>query len=231
MLANNNLEQRSYRMPVVSWFGVNGNYEDILLKGAQSVAGDHSTDLSVDDLTEALDVQSSFVLTFHKQLFSIMDGISLIDMGGVLVPITITISDHSLIVTPKEALKEGTLYTLSIPSGSVLDIFQNTTADIEINFTTTGELHFEVPVQGITDTVSQLTLSYGDTKQLTPTVLPADASMKRVFWKSSDEAVATVTQDGLVTGLQNGTATITVATIDGNFSYSYTVTVHACGFL
>ncbi|MBQ1963442.1 MAG: Ig-like domain-containing protein [Clostridia bacterium] len=226
MLANNNLDRQNYRMPVVSWFGAQGEYADILLEKAEGVNGDAKVELSAGELAVQLGVDSSFVLTFDKQIFTVLDGISLIDMGGNLVPIKITISDRSLIITPKEPLKEGTLYTLSIPSGLVLDIFRNTTADLDFNFTTTGELHFAIPVTGITDTVGQLTLSYGDAQYLTPTIAPADASMKRVTWHSSNENVATVTQDGLVTGKQNGTATITVTTFDGSHSYAYTVTVY-----
>ena len=226
MLANNNLDKQNYRMPVVSWFGAQGEYTDILLEKAEGVNGEAKVELSVGELANQLGIQSSFVLTFDKQLFTVLDGISLIDMGGNLVPIKITISDRSLIIMPKEPLKEGTLYTLSIPSGLVLDIFRNTTADLDFNFTTTGELHFAIPVTGITDTVGQLTLSYGDTQYLMPTIAPADASMKRVTWSSSNENVATVTQDGLVTGKQNGTATITVTTFDGSHEYAYTVTVY-----
>ena len=226
LLANNNLTLRSYHMPVVSWFGAQGEYVDILTENAESVAGENTTKLSSEDLTIGLDVRSKFVLTFNKQIFSVADGVTLIDMGGVVVPITITISDKSVIITPKEALKEGTLYTLSIPSGAVLDIFENTTYDMEFNFTTTGELHFDIPVQGITDTFNRFTLSYGNAQQLNPTITPADASMKRLGWKSSDTNVATVTQDGVVTGYQNGTAIITVTTFDGEYSYEYVVTVY-----
>ena len=226
MLANNNMAGVTYSKPVVAWFGANGEQTDILFESAQGINGDASTSLSPDDMAEGLNINTSFVLTFNKQLYSLVDGISLIDMGGNLIPLTVTISERSLIITPKTALKEGTLYTLSIPGGSVLDIFQNTTEDIEINFTTTGDLHFEIPVEAITDTTKQVSLTYGEPKQLYPTILPANASMKRVSWTTSDPNVVTVTQDGEVTGVQNGTATVTVTSFDGDFTYEYTVTVY-----
>ncbi len=52
---------------------------------------------------------------------------------------------------------------------------------------------------------------------LTPVFNPANASDKGVTWFSSDESVATVNQDGLVTGLKIGYATISVKTNDGGY--------------
>ena len=53
------------------------------------------------------------------------------------------------------------------------------------------------------------TLEVGETETLTATVAPADATNKNVTWESSDEDVATV-EDGVVTAVGVGSATITV---------------------
>ena len=67
----------------------------------------------------------------------------------------------------------------------------------------------------------------GETLQLTATVMPEDATDKTVTWASSDETVATVDQNGLVTAVAAGTATITASTIDGSdLSASCEVTVN-----
>ena len=68
-------------------------------------------------------------------------------------------------------------------------------------------------------------IEIGSTYQLTATVLPAGASDKSVTWSSSDEAVATVSDEGLVTGVAKGTATITVTTTDGSFTDTFTAMV------
>ncbi len=67
----------------------------------------------------------------------------------------------------------------------------------------------------------------GETTQLTATVLPISVSQvdKTVTWSSSDETVATVDANGLVTGLTGGTTTITVSA--GDYSASCVVTVLA----
>ena len=49
--------------------------------------------------------------------------------------------------------------------------------------------------------------------------------MKTVSWSSSDETVATVDADGVVTALKIGICKITVATDDGNKTASCVVTV------
>lgn len=60
---------------------------------------------------------------------------------------------------------------------------------------------------------------------LTATVTPDDATDQTVVWKSSDESVATVNQFGTVTGISDGTATITVTTNDGAKTASCEITV------
>lgn len=70
-----------------------------------------------------------------------------------------------------------------------------------------------------------LTLTEGDTVQLTATVEPADATNKDVIWSSNDEAIATVDANGKVTAVDTGTTTITVTTEDGNKTATCAVTV------
>ena len=63
------------------------------------------------------------------------------------------------------------------------------------------------------------------TLPLTAVITPAEATNKNVQWSSSDTAIATVDADGVVTGVSNGTATITVTSVRGNKTADYQVTV------
>lgn len=63
--------------------------------------------------------------------------------------------------------------------------------------------------ESITLDKESITLFEGETEQLTATVLPADAEDKTVTWTSSDNSVATVDGNGLVTAVAEGNATIT----------------------
>ncbi|GGI14461.1 hypothetical protein GCM10007377_11050 [Galliscardovia ingluviei] len=77
---------------------------------------------------------------------------------------------------------------------------------------------------GVAAGKATLDLSQGASAlQLNATVKPDNATNANVAWKSSDEAVATVSATGLVTPLKAGTATIT-ATADGK-SANVTITV------
>ncbi|MBR3561440.1 MAG: Ig-like domain-containing protein, partial [Oscillospiraceae bacterium] len=67
------------------------------------------------------------------------------------------------------------------------------------------------PATGVLLDSAALTLTRGAQKQLTATVLPADAEDKTVVWSSSADAVATVDSSGLVTAVGVGTATITAS--------------------
>ena len=69
------------------------------------------------------------------------------------------------------------------------------------------------------------TLIEGETEILVATVMPENATDKSVVWESGNESVATVSQEGLVTAVGEGKATITVKTNDGGFSASCEVTV------
>ena len=61
-------------------------------------------------------------------------------------------------------------------------------------------------------------IEVGETLGLTVAVLPEDATDKTVTWSSDNESVATVSEDGLVTALAGGTATITAKAGDASTS-------------
>lgn len=68
-------------------------------------------------------------------------------------------------------------------------------------------------------------IAVGDDETLVATVEPANATVKTVTWSSDDSDVATVDSTGKVTGVAAGTATITVTTVDGDFTDECEVTV------
>ena len=69
-------------------------------------------------------------------------------------------------------------------------------------------------------------IQIGNTLQLVSTILPSDIANKTVEWLTSDASVATVDENGLVTAIKPGVATITAKTTDGSdLSASCTITV------
>jgi pectate lyase len=82
-------------------------------------------------------------------------------------------------------------------------------------------------VKSITVNEGDFTLSVGENKQLTVTVLPNNAFNSGVTWFSYRDGVATVSPDGMVTAVAEGGTTITATAADGSgVSGSITVTVN-----
>lgn len=89
-----------------------------------------------------------------------------------------------------------------------------------------GSEEQNVPVSGITLGISETEFIIGDEPTtLTVTVAPDNATVKDITWSSSDESVATVSAEGVVTAVGEGTAIITATTKDGNKTATCTVTV------
>lgn len=74
----------------------------------------------------------------------------------------------------------------------------------------------EILVESIDFTNKKITLGIKTTFQLTPTILPKNASNKNLKWKSSKKSVATVSKDGTIKTKKKGTTTITCTAKDGS---------------
>lgn len=83
-----------------------------------------------------------------------------------------------------------------------------------------------VHVTGITVYPTTGTLYVGGTTTITPVIEPALATDKTVTWTSSNESVVTV-DNGVVTAIGIGNATITATTNDGGFTATAAITVQA----
>lgn len=80
-----------------------------------------------------------------------------------------------------------------------------------------------VQLTGISLEKTELRLNPGGREQLSIILNPSDATETKAIWTSSDENVVTVTEDGVVSAVTEGTATV-IATV-GNFSATCDVTV------
>jgi uncharacterized protein YjdB len=111
-----------------------------------------------------------------------------------------TVGGHTLQVTVKKG--DGTSWSKTLP------------------FTVTAA------VTGVSLNKTALSLLVGGTETLYAAVVPANAANRNVSWTSNNTTVATV-NNGLVTAVTLGTATITVRTEDGNHTDTCTVAVGA----
>jgi uncharacterized protein YjdB len=123
------------------------------------------------------------------------------------------------------ATVNGSGLVTAIASGSAIitvttqDGAKTATAVVTVNTS-------NIAVASVSISPSSATLAVGGTQQLTPTVLPSNATNKAVSYASNNTGVATVNASGLVTAISNGTAIITVTTTSGNKTSTATITVN-----
>lgn len=108
------------------------------------------------------------------------------------------------------ALASGTVRIYAMTENGVSDFYSIQIVDVE--------------VQDIVLNISKVTLTIGDKQQASVTFEPENATNKTVTWSSSDESIATVSEDGLITAIAEGSTTIMVTTANA-ISKIITVTV------
>ena len=132
-------------------------------------------------------------------------------------------------VTPREIYRNNTVYGLQGNRNPFVDHPSYANAIWGANYTAEDPLGGEpadpVSVTGVSVNPTSLTLEVGQTGILTATVAPSNATNKKVTWSTSNASVASV-NNGVVTAVAQGTATITVTTADGNKTATCAVTVN-----
>ena len=74
-----------------------------------------------------------------------------------------------------------------------------------------------IEVSGVSVDKTTVGLKVGDKVKLVATVIPDDATNKNVSYESDDNNIATVTQDGEISAVGEGSAIVRVTTEDGQF--------------
>ncbi len=75
---------------------------------------------------------------------------------------------------------------------------------------TSIDLRAIIPITSMTFTTTNSTVRVGKSLQMKLVAKPSDASIETLKYESSDESIATVNSNGIVTGVAPGTVTITV---------------------
>lgn len=124
-------------------------------------------------------------------------------------------------VSPAEASNKKVIWTTSdatvatVSGGQVKAVANGqatiTATSAEGGFTATCVVTVTTPVQGIRLNATSASVKVGETYQFSAYITPVTASNQNAVWSSDSEANATVDITGLVTGVAEGFATITVA--------------------
>ncbi len=158
---------------------------------------------------------------------------------NVIAPTAITLSQTTLTltegesgnltatITPSNATDKSVTWTsansavATVANGKVTAISAGTTtitAKTYNGLTATCAVTVNKPYvapTSITLDLSNATMLKGESKTLSATVLPADATDKSVTWSSSNTNVLQVTANGVITAVNAGTATVTATTVNG----------------
>ena len=110
---------------------------------------------------------------------------------------------------------KGLSYGVAVITATTVEGGKKATCKVKVN----------IPVTDIV--LSEPKLYVGDTQtaQLEAIIAPEDATNKNVLWSTDNPQVATVDKNGVVTGIEPGTAVITAKTVDGGFTATADVTV------
>lgn len=137
-----------------------------------------------------------------------------------------------VIVLPENATNKDVIWSSSNPSVATVDqdgkVKGNKAGEASITVTTANgviEGTCRVYVVSIALDRSTLLTHVGGSKNLKASVRPSSVEAKGVIWGSSDASIATVDRNGRVTGLREGTATISATTQNGRWTASCLLTV------
>ncbi len=135
-------------------------------------------------------------------------------------------SDHNLLRSVEYAnvpLSKGKEYYSSIPDAVYLDhvVYDLIYGMDSIPASSDGwqdNLEKRVSTSGVILDQEKVTLNVGKEYQLAAAVEPNSATIKLVEWKSQDETIATVSDEGMVKAVGEGETTIEAMTVDGGFT-------------
>ena len=148
--------------------------------------------------------------------------------GSATFALTATVDDGQAVGEPAtDPTKDGyTFKHWSLSGGTAEYAFSTSvTSDITLIAQWKEDEIETVAVTGVSLNKATTAILAGGNEQLTATVAPATATNQNVSWSSNAESVATVAQNGTVSGVSAGTAVITATTADGSFKATCTVTV------
>jgi uncharacterized protein YjdB len=164
--------------------------------------------------------------------------------SGVTATVQVTVKGAELTISPNPvSLKKGATQKLTakvLPSGLMLNTTWNSddptiatvddqgtvtavangltavTASLDSGVTQTVMVSVvDVPAKAIKLNKGQLKMTVGTQQEMKARVTPANATISTAFWSSSNEAVATVDENGRITALSPGKVVITAKTHNG----------------
>ena len=220
---------------ILNWYSTNPSVATVNSSGLVKAINVGQTDIIVKTINNLTSICHVKVGTYSIKLknISINNKIDLLPIG----------TSEKLYVSYEPVNASNPTMIWSSDNQEVAEIDQNGVVTAKTKGTATitvtsaeGSLSdsFKVQVDEVKNivTVSSLSLGkakrdiyIGSTEQITPIFTPTNATYKSVTYSSSDPNVATVNENGLVTGVSEGKSTITVKTNYEKISASLIINV------
>lgn len=163
--------------------GVFGKYSLVYINDAL-----HTAELECDTyFLSTLDAESTDVILTIDGV-KVTDGFKLISSNEEIAKI----ENNKIVVGEKVGVATITAYY----------------EEYDMNIST--EVVSYIPINTITATVGTSTLREGQETTLKVKIIPTDGTDEYITFKSSDESIATVNSEGIITGVSSGTVTITI---------------------
>ena len=129
-----------------------------------------------------------------------------LDVSGAVLKVSYDDGTETSVKVSEDMLGS---YDMSVIGPQTIDItYENKTTSFDIEVE-------EIPVSSITMVNTAVTISRGKTQQLEVNILPANASYKDITWSSEDSSIASVDENGIVTGVQAGTTRVIAESVNG----------------
>lgn len=196
---------------------------------------------STNELTFKSDKFSIYVLTYKDTYYSPSYPVT----GIKVSPDTLTLAKKgetaqlTAEVTPSYADNKRVIWQSSDEKVATVDENGKVTAvgngtatitatSVSGSYTATVSVTVKIPVeiQKLTIEAEKETLTkIGESTELKVKIEPENADLQKLIWKSHNEKIAIVNENGKVTAVGNGTAEITVTTEDGKITASIMITV------
>lgn len=203
----------------LKWSSSNASVATVSSVGEIDAIKAGTTTITVSS-TDGSNVSASLSLTVKQHV----SGITLSNTSIVLYPgKTLQLKEF---VSPSDASDKSVIWSSSNTSIATVNnglvtavsvgeaVVMATTNDGQ--YTALCEISVKQPVTNITLSQSNATLYSGESVQLSATVSPSQAYNKVLKWTSSNDQVATVSNDGFVRAIKAGSVNITASSTDGS---------------
>lgn len=153
---------------------------------------DHTTGVTMDKTAE-ININEQLQLTAHTLPLETSDGL-----------VTWSCSNNDIATVTENGIITG------VKKGSCTV----TATSVDGNYTASCQVKVLQPITDVQLERHDATINVGNIIQINARILPDNADNKDVVWTSSNEDVATVSKDGIITGKGAGTAVITVTSAE-----------------